>query len=108
MTIVLRYVNKNVHIIQRFIGVQHVSSPTALSFKAAIDKFFSKHGLSISRFRRQGYDGASNMKGEFNGLKALVLKENPYAFYVDCFAHQLQLALVAVAKQASTNCISTI
>ena len=38
------------------------------------------------------------MQGEFNGLKALILKDNPYAFYVHCFAHQLQLALVAVAK----------
>ena len=49
--------------------------------------------------RGQGYDGASNMRGEFNGLKTLILKENPYAYYVHCFAHQLQLALVAVAKK---------
>ena len=39
------------------------------------------------------------MQGEFNSLKTLILKENPYAFYVHCFAHQLQLALVAVAKK---------
>ena len=32
-------------------------------------------------------------------LKTLILKENPSAFYVHCFAHQLQLALVAVAKK---------
>ncbi|GMP54230.1 hypothetical protein CsSME_00019458 [Camellia sinensis var. sinensis] len=38
------------------------------------------------------------MQGEFNGLKTLILKENPCAYYVHCFAHQLQLALVAVAK----------
>ena len=48
--------------------------------------------------RGQGYDGASNMRGEFNGLKILLLKENLYAYYVYCFAHQLQLTLVAVAK----------
>ena len=45
------------------------------------------------------YDGTSNMQGEFNCLKTLILKENPYAFYVHCFAHQLQLALVAMAKK---------
>ena len=39
------------------------------------------------------------MQGEFNGLKALILKENSCAFYIHCFAHQLQLALVAVAKK---------
>ena len=39
------------------------------------------------------------MRGEFNGLKTLILKENSCAYYVHCFAHQLQLALVAVAKK---------
>ncbi|XP_022847651.1 zinc finger MYM-type protein 1-like [Olea europaea var. sylvestris] len=53
----------------------------------------------ISSLRGQGYDGASNMRGEHNGLKALILKENPSAFYIHCFAHQLQLALVAVASK---------
>ena len=37
-------------------------------------------------------------KGEFNRLKTLIMKENECAYYVHCFAHQLQLALVAVAK----------
>ncbi|KAL6223044.1 hypothetical protein ACLB2K_006434 [Fragaria x ananassa] len=67
--------------------------------KKAIDALFSKHGLSITRLRGQGYDGASNMSGEFNGLKTLILKENSSAFYIHCFAHQLQLALVGVAKK---------
>ena len=38
------------------------------------------------------------MQGEFNGLKALILRENKSAYYVHYFAHQLQLTLVAVAK----------
>ena len=38
------------------------------------------------------------MRGEFNGLKALILKENDAAYYVHCFAHQLQLVVVAVAR----------
>ena len=97
MAIVLRYVNKNGCVIERFVGIEHVTSTTSLSLKDAIDRLFSRHGLSISRLRGQGYDGASNMQGEFNGLKTLILKENPYAFYIHCFAHQIQLALVAVA-----------
>lgn len=39
------------------------------------------------------------MRGEFSGLKALILKENDSAYYVHCFAHQLQLVVVAVAKK---------
>ncbi|KAH7688594.1 P-loop containing nucleoside triphosphate hydrolase protein [Dioscorea alata] len=64
----------------------------------AIDCLFAKHKLSLLRLRGQGYDGASNMRGEFNGLKALILRENPYARYVHYFAHQLQLVIVVVAK----------
>ena len=39
------------------------------------------------------------MRGEFNGLKAMILRDNPSAHYVHCFAHQLQLVIVAVAKK---------
>ena len=67
--------------------------------KMQLIAFFSRYGLSISRLRGQGYDGVSNMQVEFNGLKTLILKENLDAFYIHCFAHQLQLARVAVAKK---------
>ncbi|KAM1571243.1 hypothetical protein ACFX10_036159 [Malus domestica] len=99
MAIVLRYVDKNGHVVERFIGIEHVTSTDALSLKETIDGVFSRHKLSMSRLRGQGYDGASNMQGEFNGLKALIMKESGCAYYIHCFAHQLQLALVAVAKK---------
>ena len=38
------------------------------------------------------------MQGDINGLKTLILKENKSTFYVLYFAHQLQLTLLAVAK----------
>ncbi|KAK4283433.1 hypothetical protein QN277_000383 [Acacia crassicarpa] len=98
MAVVLRYVNKKGSIVECFIGIIHVSDTTAQSLKAAIDGLFSKLGLSLSKCRGQGYDGASNMRGEFKGLKSLILADNPSAFYIHCFAHQLQLALVKVAK----------
>ncbi|XP_016648930.1 PREDICTED: zinc finger MYM-type protein 1-like [Prunus mume] len=79
------------------VGVEHVNNTTALSLKKAIDNFFSRNKLSISRLRGQGYDGASNMRGELNSLKTHILKENESAYYVHCFAHQLQLALVSLA-----------
>jgi hypothetical protein len=41
------------------------------------------------------------MRGEFNGLKSLILRENCSAFYIHCFAHQLQLALVTLARKHS-------
>nr|XP_009587958.1 zinc finger MYM-type protein 1-like [Nicotiana tomentosiformis] len=74
MALVLRYVNKEGELIERFLGLVHVKDTT-------------------------GYDGASNMQEEINGLKALIMKDNPSAYCVHCFAHQLQLTLVAVEKK---------
>ncbi|XP_019234399.1 PREDICTED: zinc finger MYM-type protein 1-like [Nicotiana attenuata] len=57
------------------------------------------HSLSSSKLRGQGYDGASNMQGRINGLKSLILQDVPSAYCVHCFAHQLQLTLVALSKK---------
>jgi len=64
-----------------------------------------EHKLTLSKCRGQGYDGASNMKGEINGLKTKIMDESPSAYYIHCFAHQLQLTLVAVAKQ-NDDCVA--
>ncbi|KAI3776848.1 hypothetical protein L1987_46638 [Smallanthus sonchifolius] len=99
MAVVLRHVDKFGVVKERFIGLVHVMETSALSLKSAIDELFARYNLSMTRVRGQGYDGASNMSGEFNGLKALILKENSSAYYVHCFAHQLQLVVVALANK---------
>jgi hypothetical protein len=40
------------------------------------------------------------MRGERNGLQALFLRDCPYAYYVHCLAHKLQLTLVAASGEA--------
>ena len=35
----------------------------------------------------------------WNGLQALILNDCLYAYYIHCFVHRLQLALVKVSKQ---------
>ncbi|XP_039146895.1 uncharacterized protein LOC120284168 [Dioscorea cayenensis subsp. rotundata] len=71
MGVVLRYVNTNGYVIERFFAMVHVPDTSAISLKNAIDCLFAKHGLSLTRLRGQGYDGASNMRGEFNVLDVL-------------------------------------
>ncbi|KAM3266696.1 hypothetical protein P3L10_003691 [Capsicum annuum] len=99
MGLVLRYVNKEGKLIERFLGLVHVKDTSAKSLKEAIYSLLLNHSLSLFQIRGKGYDGASNMQGELNGLKTLILKENSSAYCVHCFAHQLQFTLVAVAKQ---------
>ena len=98
MAIVLRFIDKEGKIKERFIGITHVKDTCSSTLKEGIDLVLSEHGLSISRIRGQGYDGASNMQGEFNDLKTLIMRESSSAYFVHCFARQLQLTLVAVAK----------
>ncbi|TYH25430.1 hypothetical protein ES288_A03G168300v1 [Gossypium darwinii] len=66
-------------------------------FSIIVDE--ARDDFDIQNIRGQVYDGASNMRGEFNGLQALILNYCRYAYYVHCFTHRLQLALVAAARE---------
>ncbi|KAK9725256.1 hypothetical protein RND81_05G132000 [Saponaria officinalis] len=87
--------------IERFFDLVHVTDTSAATLKKEVCSVFTKHKLFVENLRGQGYDGASNMRGEWNGLQALFLADCPYAYYVHCFAHRLQLALVAASKEVS-------
>jgi hypothetical protein len=87
--------------VERFLTLHHVVDTTYEALKVALFGILDKYNLSISRIRGQGYDGASNMRGEFNGLQKKILDENPHAFYVHCFAHRLQLVIVSVSSCCS-------
>ena len=104
MALCLRYVDKKGRVVERFLGIVHVEDTTALTLKTAIGSLLLDHGLSFSMVRGQWYDGASNMKGHSNVLEKLIMDESPSTYYVHCFAHQLQLTLVGVAKQ-SGDCV---
>lgn len=101
MSIVLRFVDTNGFIQERFFGIVHVSDTAALTLKNAIYSVLAHYNLDVQNIIAQGYDGASNMRGEFNGLQALIVKDCKSAYYVHCFAHQLQLALVAASKHVT-------
>ncbi|XP_023751075.1 uncharacterized protein LOC111899452 [Lactuca sativa] len=69
MVIVLRYVDSLGFVKERFIGIVHVNDISSLSLKNAINEVITSNELSFSQIRGQGYDGASNMWGEFNAKK---------------------------------------
>ena len=39
------------------------------------------------------------MHGEWNDLQALFIKDCPYAYYIYCLAHQLQLTLIVATRE---------
>ena len=66
-----------------------MSQITSQALKMALEELFSR--LVHINVGSQGYNGASNMRDEFNGLKSLIMKHNGYACYVHCFPHQRHL-----------------
>ncbi|CAN1291988.1 Zinc finger MYM-type protein 1 [Linum perenne] len=84
MAIVLRFVDRNGSVVERFLN--------------EIEAMLVKNGLSLSRIRGQGYDGASNMKGEINVLKSLILAENPSAHYVHYFFNSVSQLINVVGS----------
>lgn len=104
MAIVIRDVNNEGLVKERFLGIVSVKETSAKSLKESLEKLLSINGLSISSIMGQGYDGDSNMRCKFGGLRTLIQNENPSAYYVHYFSHQLQLALVACAKTQKDVC----
>ncbi|XP_020970069.1 uncharacterized protein LOC107620028 [Arachis ipaensis] len=99
MAIVLRFVTLDGFVKERFFDVVHVTDTCATTLKKELISVLSHYNLQVENIRGQGYDGASNIRDEWNGLQALFLKDSPQAYYVHCFAHRLQLALVAASRE---------
>jgi hypothetical protein len=99
MAVVIRFVDRNGFTRERFLDIVHVLDTSSATLKHELSAVLVNHQLDVSKLRGQGYDGASNMRGEWNGQQAKFMEECPYAYYIHCFAHQLQLALVAAAKE---------
>ncbi|KAL9686244.1 hypothetical protein QQ045_023700 [Rhodiola kirilowii] len=98
MAIILRFVDEDGFLQERYFEIVSVADTTSANLKKHICAVLSTNKLQVQNIRGQGYDGASNMRGQFHGLKTLFLHACPYAYYVHCFAHRLQLALNACAK----------
>ena len=89
MALILRFVDNEGCLKERFFDIVHVEDTSALTLKNEISAVLARHNLNIQNIYGQGYDGASNMRGEWNGLQALFLNYCPYAYYVHCMAHRL-------------------
>lgn len=64
-----------------------VKERIAAALKDALLDVLAEYDLYLARLHGQGYYGASNIRGEFNGLQRQIRDENPYVFYVHCFTY---------------------
>ena len=64
MAIVLRYIDKDGFIRERFFSLIHVEDTSAKTLKQGIVNTLPCHNLDVQNIQGQGYDGVSNMRGE--------------------------------------------
>ncbi|XP_076892700.1 uncharacterized protein LOC143544487 [Bidens hawaiensis] len=102
----VRYVDKTGDVIERFLGIMNVMEDrTDSSLKNAVYALLEKHSLSPFNIRGQGYNGVSNLFGDFSGLRTLIKKETQSAYHVHCFVNNLELTLAEVTQQKNKHVI---
>ena len=95
LAIAVRYVDPGTGTIhEHFLTMVEVSSLTAESLTRYILETLKKHSLDPKHIVSQAYDGASVMSGRCVGVQERVREFAPYALYIHCYAHNLNLALV--------------
>ncbi|XP_059658799.1 uncharacterized protein LOC132305136 [Cornus florida] len=66
MALVLRYVDKDDFLQECLFDLVHVKDTTSLNLKKDLCAVFSHYNLDVHNLRGQCYNGASNMRGEWN------------------------------------------
>lgn len=99
LSLLLRYSYKG-QICESFLEFTPASSLDAESLTGYILDILGKHQLDYqSNLVGQGYDGASVMSGKNTGVQSRIKEKAPFAYYVHCHAHRLNLVLVDVTSR---------
>lgn len=93
MCITIRSIDDDYKVHEDVIGLYGIPSQDAATVVEAIRDALTRCDLSMDKCRGQGFDGAANMSGIYNGVSALILKQQPKAIFVHCAAHCLDLAV---------------
>jgi hypothetical protein len=101
LSFAVRYVGRNGTPYERFLtflqNVGHKSEDMAI----AVFDILKTFGVDIHDCRGQSYDNAANMAGRYSGLQARVKDVNPFARFVPCAGHSLNLVGQSAAEACS-------
>lgn len=100
LSIVVRFYDEVSHCIQEcFISFTPMVLLDAASITDIILKSLTKLGFDYkSSLVGLGFDGASVMSGGISGVQKRIQDKAPFAYYVHCYGHRLNLVLINVAK----------
>lgn len=100
LALVIRYFDESSKVIQEcFISFTTMVLMDAAFITDIILKSLEKLGLDYkSSLVGLGFDGASVMSGVISGVQKRIRDKAPFAYYVHCYGHRLNLVLINVAK----------
>ena len=99
MCFVVRFVDMSKgEIHEHFLTYVQAKHLDAQSLSSYIRNLLLQFDLDCSKVVSQGYDGASVMSGRCSGVQARVREFAPFAIYIHCYAHILNLVLVDSCK----------
>uniref|UniRef100_A0A2S2PBA1 Zinc finger MYM-type protein 1 n=2 Tax=Schizaphis graminum TaxID=13262 RepID=A0A2S2PBA1_SCHGA len=95
VSFIIRYVCPNTgSIFERLLAIRESPNTCGIDLFSLFINVMKKYNIDwINDLVGQSYDGASNMRGMYNGLQALVKAKNKHATFVWCHAHRLNLVV---------------
>ncbi|XP_065654865.1 uncharacterized protein LOC136081477 [Hydra vulgaris] len=88
----IRYVFKS-EVKERLFAVLEVKNSSGKGMYELLKKCFDDHSINFKNIVGESFDGAANMRGDFNGLHAYIKKENENSIYIWCYGHILNLCI---------------
>ncbi|XP_068762515.1 zinc finger MYM-type protein 1-like [Montipora capricornis] len=96
LSICVRYLTDNFEVEEAFLGFVDLHKTDAETISEVLIDNVQQWGSDSSKWRGQGYDGASTMSGHVSGVQARITSKLPKAkFFVHCRSHCLNLTIVA-------------
>lgn len=90
----VRYFDKDTNKIREdFLQFVPVTDMSGKGLAQVLLECLGNLGINLNYLRGQGYDGASAMRGLFNGVQAIIKQSYPLALYIHCCSHSLNLAI---------------
>ena len=99
LSIAVRYVDiGNASVYERFLTYVPTENQTAEGISGYILDTLECNNLNPKTIVAQGYDGAAVMSGSSSGVQTRIKAVAPYAMYIHCNAHCLNLCLIDCVK----------
>lgn len=92
LSIIIRYVSEDVN--ERLIALVNFKSGTGKNLCDDVCQILIHLNLDVKNCIGSSTDGASNMRGQYNGFSAWLNKESPQQVHVWCYAHVLNLVMI--------------